>query len=45
VYRSRHAPAAFLAAGRPSGDLPEPAALAIEPLEIVPLDPAETSGT
>ncbi len=45
VHRDRHAPAAFLAAGRPSPDLPEPAALAITPLEIVPLDPAETPGT
>ena len=45
VYRDRHAPAAFLAAGEPSRDLPEPAALVIKPLEIVPLDPAETSGT
>jgi hypothetical protein len=43
--RDRHAPAAFLAAGRPSPELEEPAALVIEPLEIVPLDPAETPGT
>ena len=45
VHRDRHAPAAFLAVGEPSGDLPEPVALVIKPLEIVPLDPAETSGT
>ena len=45
VHRDRHAPAAFLAVGEPSGDLPEPAALVIKPIEIVPLDPAEASGT
>ena len=45
VHRDRHAPGAFLAADRPSPDLAEPAALDITPLEIVPLDPAETSGT
>jgi hypothetical protein len=45
VHRDRHAPGAFLAAGRPSPDLAEPAALDITPLEIVPLDPAETPGT
>jgi hypothetical protein len=45
VHRDRHAPVAFLAAGRPSPDLAEPAALDITPLEIVPLDPAETPGT
>ena len=45
VHRERHAPAAFLAAGQPSTDLAEPAALDIKPLEIVPLEPAETSGT
>jgi hypothetical protein len=45
VHRGRHAPGAFLAAGQPSPDLAEPAALEIEPLEIVPLDPAGTPGT
>jgi len=45
VHRDRHTPGAFLAAGRPSPDLAEPAALDVTPLEIVPLDPAETPGT
>jgi hypothetical protein len=45
VHRDRQAPAAFLAVGRPSPDLAEPAELVIKPLEIVPLDPAESSGT
>jgi hypothetical protein len=45
VHRDRYAPAAFLALGQPSADLAQPAALDIQPLEIVPLDPAETSGT
>ena len=45
VHRDRQAPAAFLAAGRPSPDLAEPAELVIKPLEIVPLDPVESSGT
>jgi hypothetical protein len=45
VHRDRQAPAAFLAAGRPSEDLAEPAELVIEPLEIVPLEPAGTPGT
>jgi hypothetical protein len=45
VHRDRLAPAAFLAAGEPPGDIPEPAALVIQPIEIVPLDPAGTSGT
>jgi hypothetical protein len=45
VHRDRQAPAAFLEAGRPSADLAEPAELVIKPLEIVPLDPAETPGT
>ena len=33
------------AAGQPSADLAELALIDIKPLEIVPLDPAETSGT
>jgi hypothetical protein len=45
VHRDRHTPVAFLAAGRPSPDLAEPTVLDITPLEIVPLDPAETPGT
>ncbi|HSD28156.1 MAG TPA: hypothetical protein VLL75_12700 [Vicinamibacteria bacterium] len=45
VHRDGHTPVAFLAAGRSSPDLAEPAALDITPLEIVPLDPAETPGT
>jgi hypothetical protein len=45
VHRDRHTPASFLAADRPSPDLAEPAELAITPLEIVPLEPAETPGT
>ncbi len=45
VRRDRQAPAAFATVGQPSPDLAEPAALEIEPLEIVPLDPAESSGT
>jgi hypothetical protein len=45
VRSGRHAPGAYLAAGQPSRDLPEPAELAVEPLEIVPLDPAENPGT
>jgi hypothetical protein len=32
-------------AGEPSPDLPEPPPIQIKPLEIVPLDPAEASGT
>jgi len=38
-------PRALLTAGEPPSDLPEPAPIEIKPLEIVPLDPAETSGT
>jgi hypothetical protein len=45
VHRDRHTPGAFATIGRPSADLAEPAELEIEPLEIVPLDPAETPGT
>ena len=42
VYRDRLAPTSLAAAGQPSADLAEPAPLEIKPLEIVPLDPAET---
>ena len=45
VHRDRLAPTSFAAAGQPSADLAEPAAIDIKPLEIVPLDPAEPSGT
>ena len=45
VHRDRIAPAVFGAAGQPSVELAELAAIDIKPLEIVPLDPAETSGT
>jgi anti-sigma factor RsiW len=45
VHRERLSPAGLAAAGRPSSDLPEPVPLEINPIEIVPLDPAETSGT
>jgi hypothetical protein len=45
VHRDQHTPAVFATTGRPSADLAEPAALEIEPLEIVPLDPAENPGT
>ncbi len=45
VHRDRHTPGAFVTTGRPSADLAEPAELQIKPLEIVPLDPAETPGT
>jgi hypothetical protein len=45
VHRERLAPAALAAAGQPSADLAELASIDIQPLEIVPLDPAETSGT
>ena len=45
VHRERMAPALFGAAGEPSAELAELAAIDIQPLEIVPLDPAETSGT
>ena len=45
VHRERLSPAGLAAVGPPSADLPEPVALEINPLEIVPLDPAETSGT
>ncbi len=45
VHRDRLAPSSFVAAGRPPADLADPALIDIQPLEIVPLDPAETSGT
>jgi hypothetical protein len=45
VHAQRTAPAALAASGEPSSDLPEPAPVDIEPLEIVPLDPAESTGT
>jgi hypothetical protein len=45
VRAQRRTPPAFAAAGEPSADLAEPAPLAIEPLEIVPLDPADGTGT
>jgi hypothetical protein len=45
VQRDRVTPAALLTAGEPSADLDELSAIDIKPLEIVPLDPAETSGT
>jgi hypothetical protein len=45
VHRERLAPPAFGAAGQPSAALAELAPIDIEPLEIVPLDLAEASGT
>lgn len=45
VHRDRLAPSSFVAAGRPSADLADVALIDIQPLEIVPLEPAETSGT
>ena len=45
VHRDRLAPTSFAAAGQPSADLAELASLDIQPREIVPLDPAEPSGT
>jgi hypothetical protein len=45
VHRDRRAPASLAAAGQPSADLAELAPIDLKPLEIVPLDPAETSGT
>lgn len=45
VQRERLAPASLMAAGEPSADLAEPPPIQIRPLEIVPLDPAEGSGT
>ena len=45
VHAQQASPAALLAAGQPSPDLPEPSDIRIEPLEIAPLDPAEAQGT
>ena len=45
VHRDRRAPASLAAAGQPSADLAELPPIDIKPLEIVPLDPAETPGT
>jgi hypothetical protein len=45
VHRERLAPASLATVGQPSADLAELAPIDIKPLEIVPLDPAETSGT
>ena len=45
VHSERLSPVALAAAGQPSADLAEPAPLEIKPIEIVPLDLAETSGT
>jgi hypothetical protein len=45
VHEQKASPAGLLAAGLPSPDLVEPRDIRIEPLEIVPLDPAESSGT
>ncbi len=45
VQRDRLTLPSLAAAGPPLTDLSEPAAIAIEPVEIVPLDPAEEPGT
>jgi hypothetical protein len=45
VHRERLTPPVLGVAGQPSADLAELALIDIKPLEIVPLDPAETSGT
>ncbi|HXK11773.1 MAG TPA: hypothetical protein VMT70_19165 [Vicinamibacteria bacterium] len=45
VHRERLSPAGLAAAGQPAPELTELVPLDIKPLEIVPLDPAETSGT
>ena len=45
VHRQRLAPATLGAVGAPSPDLVELESIDITPLEIVPLDPAESSGT
>lgn len=45
VHRERLAPSALAAVGQPSGDLAGPASIDIRPLEIVPLDAAESPGT
>jgi hypothetical protein len=43
VHQKKAAPAALLAAGQPSSDLPEKE-IRIAPVEIAPLDPAEAQG-
>jgi hypothetical protein len=45
VRRERLTPAVLGAAGQPSPDLAEIRPIDVKPLEIVPLDPAESSGT
>jgi hypothetical protein len=45
VHRERLAPTSLAVAGQPSADLAELVPIDIKPLEIVPLDPAESSGT
>jgi hypothetical protein len=45
VQREKLAPAALGAVERPASDLAELPRIDIPPLEIVPLDPAESSGT
>jgi hypothetical protein len=45
VNRQRISPAALGTVGQPSTDLAELRPIDIQPLEIVPLDPAETPGT
>jgi hypothetical protein len=45
VHRERLTPTSLAAAGQPSADLADLALIDIKPLEIVPLDPAEGSGT
>jgi len=44
VHREGLQPSALSAAGTPSADLDEPAPIEIQPLEIVPLDPATAEG-
>jgi hypothetical protein len=45
VQRERLAPPGLLSTGQPPADLAVPPPIDIRPLEIVPLDPAEASGT
>jgi hypothetical protein len=45
VHREQLTSSGLVAAGQPSADLAEPRPIEIQPLEIVPLDPAEDSGT
>jgi hypothetical protein len=45
IHRERLTPAALAAVGETSADLREPRPIDIQPLEIVPLDPAGDSGT